>query len=164
MAWRLMAFCRMGGIHGCYQIIGELLRPVRERLMSALHIDTTTVSHRMLRCFTTFCLVSLAWLFFRAESVEKAVRMLEYIWTDWRYVSGVDVGLNTANIILLLVAATGLFVVSCFHERKICLSDKLMVQNTWFKVVITYAVTFLILLFGIWGGSYEASSFIYFQF
>ncbi len=90
--------------------------------------------------------------------------MLKYIWTDWRYVSGADVGLNTANIILLLVAVAGLFVVSCFHERKIQLSDKLMVRNAGFKVLITYIVTFLILLFGIWGGSYEASSFIYFQF
>lgn len=157
-------FVVWGGIHGCYQIIGELLQPVREKGLSVLHIDTTTASHRMLRCFITFCLVSLAWLFFRAESVKEAALMLEYIWTDWRYVSGVDVGLNTANIILLLVATAGLFVISCFHESKICLSDKLMVQNTWFKVVVTYAVAFLILLFGIWGGSYEASSFIYFQF
>lgn len=157
-------FVVWGGIHGCYQIIGDMLQPVRSKLLSVLHIDTTTASHRVFRSFVTFCLVSLAWLFFRADSVENAVWMLKYIWTDWRYVSGADVGLNTANIILLLVAVAGLFVVSCFHERKIQLSDKLMVRNAGFKVLITYIVTFLILLFGIWGGSYEASSFIYFQF
>ena len=160
-AWHYVLW---GGLHGVYQIIGNILMPVRKKLVALLHMDIHTCSHRILQCFTTLLLTSFAWLFFRAESIEKATLMIKYTVTNWNYVSGANVGLNVQNIVLLLAAAVILMAVSLFREKGIHLSDWLLAQNDWFKVLATFIMTLAILIFGIWGGSYNESSFIYFQF
>jgi len=157
-------FVLWGGIHGIYQVFGALLAPVKEKMFLKLHINQNTQSYKLLQCFVTFSLTSFAWLFFRAESVEKAVHMISYAFTNWTYVSGVDVGLNMPNIVLLLIAVVILLAISVLREWKVSLSDTLLAQDDWFKVIITFAATLSILLFGIWGGAYDVASFIYFQF
>ncbi len=153
-----------GGLHGIYQVAGSVLKPVKKKMTLILHINTHTFSHKMLQCFITFLLTAFAWLFFRAESIKKAGLIIKYMVTNWNYVSRAEVGLNVFNIILLLIATVILLAVSVLKEMGIHLSDKLLVQNDWFKVVTTFVITMSILIFGIWGGNYDESSFIYFQF
>lgn len=160
-AWHYVLW---GGVHGVYQILGNVLRPVKKKIILLLHIDIHTFSHKLLQIFITFLLTSFAWLFFRAESIGKAISMMKYAVTNWKYVGKAEVGLNAPNVVLLLIATVILITVSILREAGIHLSGRLLVQNSWFKVMVTFIVTLSILIFGIWGGNYDASSFIYFQF
>lgn len=138
--------------------------PVKKKIALMLHINTHTYSHKILQCLITFLLTAFAWLFFRAESVGKAVLMIKYIFMDWKYVNGAEVGLNAPNVALLLVATAILMLISVLREKDIHLSDRLLAQNDWFKVMVTFAITLSVLVFGVWGGGYNEASFIYFQF
>lgn len=118
----------------------------------------------MLQCLITFFLTAFAWLFFRAESLGQAFAMLRYMLTNRTYLNHAETGLNAPNVVLLLCSICILFLISILREKQFHLMDKLLMQNDWFKVIITAGTVLAILVFGMWGGSYEASSFIYFQF
>lgn len=153
-----------GGGHGLYQVIGSIFKPVKRQLALALHINKKAWSHKLLQCLITFFLTAFAWLFFRAESLGQAFAMLRYMLTNRTYLNHAETGLNAPNVVLLLCSICILFLISILREKQFHLMDKLLMQNDWFKVIITAGTVLAILVFGMWGGSYEASSFIYFQF
>lgn len=49
-----------------------------------------------------------------------------------------------------------------YRER--CLSDWLLAQNRLFRELVIAGSVVLISVIGVWGGTYSASGFIYFQF
>ena len=65
-----------GFLHGLYQIMGSLLMPVRDRLVSLTKTDRSCFSHRLLKQLCTFFLIMLAWIFFRADSVTQALQKM----------------------------------------------------------------------------------------
>ena len=72
--------------------------------------------------------------------------------------------MDGANITLLLLALIVLILISMAQERNISIYAWLNRQEKWFPFVAYFVFTILILVFGIWGDSYNAASFIYFQF
>ena len=62
-------FVIWGGIHGIGIIVSRLISPVTKKIPKAV------------RWFLTFSFVSLAWVFFRADSTEMALDMLKRVFT-----------------------------------------------------------------------------------
>lgn len=76
-------FVIWGALNGLYQIVGEICRPLRERLLRLVRMDPGSPGRRLVSMLATFCLVDFAWLFFRAQSVGEAFAMVRSICTQW---------------------------------------------------------------------------------
>lgn len=68
-------FVVWGGLHGFYMACSAFYRPHQKKIHKALGIEKTRL-HKALQVFCTFNLVSLAWIFFRAESMGDAWYLL----------------------------------------------------------------------------------------
>ncbi len=70
-AWHFVVW---GGLHGVFLAVGHWKQSMRERGMLATPPDTRFVA--VLQWLSTFTLVCVGWVFFRADSVGSAVGML----------------------------------------------------------------------------------------
>ena len=57
-----------------------------------------------------------------------------------------------------------LLIVDLCSKKGIVIRKKIARQNLWFRSLFTVFAIFFILIFGMWGGAYDKTSFIYFQF
>ena len=73
-------------------------------------------------------------------------------------------GLDQRNFLLLLLSIGLLFFADFCKTRGIILRDVIIRQDYWVRWLIISLSISGILLFGIWGTSYDATNFIYFQF
>lgn len=161
-------FVFWGLLHGIYQVIGYLLRPVRNFFVRILHVDRNSFSHRLLKVIITFSLVSFAWIFFRAPDMAAALRVARSSlrFRPWELTGGtlLTLGLDGANIALLLICLAVRIAVDLCSFHGIRLSEKLVNQEIWLRWTVYLAAVAFILLCGIWGPGYNAASFIYAQF
>lgn len=157
-----------GLLNGAYQIAGSILKPLREKLINILGLDPDSLGHKLLRVLSTFVLVDISWVFFRAQSVSAAVHMLRsmlYI-HPWNLIDGslYTLGLNQANFNLMLLSIGVLLFADIMKHRGVCIRQVIARQDYWFQALTIALSISAILLFGIWGMQYDAASFIYFQF
>ena len=163
-----LTFLVWGILHAVYQIIGFILTPVRDKLVEVLGIDRNGVSHRTVKIIFTFLLVNLAWVFFRADSVQQALMVIKkgveftpWVFTDQSlYGFGLtrgSFGIGVAGIILLTIS-------DLMSIRGVEMREKILGQGIWYRWAVMIAAIIMILVFGIWGAGYNASSFIYQQF
>lgn len=68
-------FVVWGCLHGIYQILGDLCKNVRRKLVDGLQIKTDCFSFSFGRGIITFLMVDFAWLFFRANNMADALLM-----------------------------------------------------------------------------------------
>ena len=153
-----------GFLHGLYQIIGSLLMPVRDRLVSLTKTDRSCFSHRLLKQLCTFFLVMLAWIFFRADSVTQALQMIRQMavfnpWVLWNQ-SVYLLGLDAKNVWILFFAIAILLLVSIL-QTKTDIRGWLAKQGIVFRYAVVYLALFAVLIFGIYGPGYDAVQFIY---
>lgn len=153
-----------GFLHGLYQIIGSLLMPVRDRLVSLTKTDRGCFSHRLLKQLCTFFLVMLAWIFFRADSVTQALQMIRQMdvfnpWVLWNQ-SVYLLGLDAKNVWILFFAIAILLLVSIL-QTKTDIRGWLAKQGIVFRYAVVYLALFAVLIFGIYGPGYDAVQFIY---
>ena len=117
------------------------------------------------RCFTFF-LVMIAWVFFRAESVQKAVYIVFHMFTKfnpWIFVSGelYSLGIKEEEWGLLLLSGIVMIVVALLHERKISIRDYFIKRPLFFRWAVLLCLIFLILITGVYGPGYDSAQFIY---
>lgn len=163
-------FVMWGGIHGLYQIMGEVLQPVKNKVYPFIGIRMNSISHKLGQVLTTFSLSSFAWIFFRAEDMASAIGYIKNIFTRWNPWAISDkslynIGLGNYEWNILVIALGVLVAVDVVRRlRNKRLDTFLNEQGT---VVKGLAVAFMILMIGIYGkygGDFDAKQFIYFQF
>jgi D-alanyl-lipoteichoic acid acyltransferase DltB (MBOAT superfamily) len=76
-------FVVWGGLHGFYQIISYLTRAWRGRQVAALGINQLSWLYRGIQILITFCLVSFAWIFFRANSLSDAIYIATHLFSGY---------------------------------------------------------------------------------
>ncbi len=77
-----LTFLVWGVLHAFYQIFGHATQGIRKKLASTLHINEQNFFVRLYKQIYIFIIVTFAWVFFRAESLESAVYILQKIATD----------------------------------------------------------------------------------
>lgn len=158
-----------GLLNGIWQIIGDILTPFKKKMAGILDIKQDSLSHRVLRTITTFFLVDITWVFFRADSAFSALRIIKRMVTaknHWVWFDGslYECGLNQKNFSLMIWGILLLFVVDICKYKGIKLREVLARQDDWAQSLSVVAAVLGILLFGMWGAGYDAANFIYFQF
>ena len=163
-------FVIWGGLHGIYQIIGDVLRPVKEKLNQKLAVKTESFSYKFGQIAITYILVSFTWLFFRAESVTAAFDMIRSMFVKFNPWVLFDqslytLGLNVTEVHILLVAVVILILVDGVRFFKAQTIERFLnEQCLYFRWGIIFFLIFYIFIFGSYGIGYSAQQFIYFQF
>ncbi len=159
-----------GGIHGIYQIIGEVLRPIKDRLYPFIGIRMNTISYKVGQVIATFILTDIAWIFFRSENIASAFGYIRNIFTRWNPWAIADkslynIGLSNYEWNVLIIALGLLVIVDVVRRVKGKRIDAFL--NTQGTLVKGLAIVFMVLMVGIfgqYGGEFDAKQFIYFQF
>ena len=165
-AWHYVLW---GAIHGIMRVTGELTLKIREKIYNALHFRRDTLAVTLWKMLCTFSLVSVAWIFFRGESIRQSVDIFCNIFREynpWVLTNGsiFELGLDAKEWNVLLVALLFLVVADCLRYCKMNLVELFMKQNLWFRWIIFYIGIMAVVLFGVYGPQYDAAQFIYFQF
>lgn len=161
-----------GALNGFYQVIGDITKRFREGVKRLLRINAQCWSYRFFQGIITFVLVDFAWLFFRANGLRAALGILRHMLVTPGLFSMLDgnttLGISTLSLdekdFYVLLIAIALLVVIDFLRDRICLRTTLLRQNLVFRYAVYYCILFVILIFGIYGPEFDASTFIYFQF
>ena len=162
-------FVIWGFLNGLYQVLGDILKPLRDKTVTLLNINRNSITHRILQMGITFFFVTFAWIFFRANSVSHAFSIISSILHNqnvWIFFdkSMFQCGLSPSNFNVLLVSLGILLFADICKARKISVSDVIIRQDAWARWIVIAVSVCAILVYGIWGSGYDSASFIYFQF
>ncbi len=154
-------FVVWGLLHGIFQIAEDCF--YQSRLGRIPKPDT--FSRRFFLRLRTFFLVTVAWVFFRAETFTQALKILK---KSLRLTniglffneSIFELGLSSFNVFMLLLGLLVLFTFSIMKEKGLSVLGWLSTQGVCFRFAI-YWFLLLMILFSL---NLTGTEFIYFQF
>ena len=158
-----------GLLHGVYQVMGGILKPIKDKVNQLLRLNPDSLGHKIGCGVITFILVDFAWIFFRASTMDEAFDVISGIWNmenvhllwgDALY----QLGLDQKNFMVMIIAIIVLVFADVVKYKGIVIREVIMKQELWCRWICYIVAVVVILIFGIWGANYDASNFIYFQF
>lgn len=158
-----------GCLHGLARIVEEATEGIRKKILDFFGYAKETFSHRFLARVFTFLLVSLFWVFFRAQSVGQAVEIIKRMKTGlglWQLTDGsvLCMGLDAKDLNILVIFIAFMAAVDTLKKKGKDVALSFARQNIWFQFVCFLAGIMAVIIFGVYGAEYDATSFIYFQF
>lgn len=160
-------FVIWGGLHGIYQVIGDILKPLRKNIIKKFNIKTEVFSFKLLQTLCTFTLVNFAWIFFRANSFSDAKILIKNMFTfnPWMLTNGglFKLGLDGKDFFIGVVGILVIVLINIL-QRRCGLRNEFNKQNSMFRWAVYIVMIMCILTFGIYGPGYNIEQFIYFQF
>lgn len=148
-------FVIWGGLNGLFQVIGSWMKPMKERTRMALGLEKDNVWLRMFNIGITFLLMTVAWTFFKAQTVGDALAAISkmIIPTGTLYRPNASVLLYSCLGIAILMTC------DILQERN---GRHPLLENRYTAIrFLSYiALTVMILTIGVFDGG----QFIYFQF
>ena len=164
------SFVIWGALHGFYQIVGDLLAPLRKKLCRVVHLDRCGFVRTVLRLLTTFVLVDIAWIFFRMNSITASLRYILRMFTVFNpeaLANGSLFGFGLSPMQLAIAVRSLLVLLAVDLVRRFkgeTLDVFLRSKAWWLRWLVLILLIMAIVLFGIYGPAYNPAQFIYFQF
>ena len=163
------SFAVWGGLNGLYLLLGDLLRPLRDKLVRILGLHRESFGHRLLCRLMTFALIDFSTVFFRASSLREGFQIIQSIVTasnPWNLFDGslTRCGLDGKDWTVLLIALLILFAVDRQTYRGVRVREAIARQDAWFQIAVIVLTVCAILVFGLWGPEFNEANFLYFQF
>lgn len=159
-------FLIWGFLHGIYQIIDLLMTPSVNAVIAHFKINTNTFIYRLYKVLLTFSLVTVAWVFFRADSFDDAIYVVKnlFVFNPEVIVDGdiYKLGLVWREFKIAIIAILVLLGANLI-ERKYDPLDLLRRQPLISRWIFYIVLVLYILFYGIYGSD-EKAAFIYFQF
>lgn len=159
-------FIFWGLMHGVYQIIGELMRPVTQFLSKKCHLQEHPHCKAACQRLFTFALVMFAWIIFRADRLGTGLSMILSIFTVpnlWILTNDAlfSLGLGWKEFVMLILCLMILLSVSALQEKGIALREKVLQTHLVVRWAIYIGAILFIMLFGTYGYGFDAQAFIY---
>ncbi len=154
-------FAAWGALHGFYLVVGGLTEPLRERLRATLGLDRLGPVLAVAQALTTFALVTLAWVFFRAANVHDAVYVITHMprFAGFHLTDIFALGLPRFEMALVPVMIGTVIATEWLQAYKPAFIVRLW-SGRPFRWLCYFACGFGIIFFGV----FEKIEFIYFQF
>ena len=163
-SWHYIAW---GVYYGLLIILSTVTKPLTERISDVLRINRKSSCWKLFCVAKTFALVLLGYILFRANGMGHAADIILTIVTKFSPAfNAPDVGFGLDRYDLA-VAAAGIVVLLIADMLKYHQVDVWKLFRQFPLVIrwlILYATIAAILLLGIYGPGYNATSFIYFKF
>lgn len=165
--WKYVAY---GIWNGVFITLGILLGEQYTLFATKLDFDQQSTGWRTFQVVRTFIICSFGRFFSRGDSLDTAISMIGRLFHGWFDVSWLvdgtlsNLGLERPDWIVAVCGIAILFWVDSLHEQDVPIRDTIDEQHVVFRWFI-YCVAFLaVVIFGVWGSSYDATAFIYGQF
>ena len=151
-------FIIWGGIHGVYLVIEKMINNKKN----------DKVIYQIFQSFKIFIMVSIAWIFFRANNFKEAIYILKkFIYFPF-YINHLNfhniynLGLDRKDLILSIV-----LIILLILSEILKIKEKMLILIVKYNFVLIsltyYMLIFIFLIFGYYGEEVQ-NSFIYFQF
>lgn len=164
------SFIVWGGLHGLYQIVGDLSKKTKLKVYDYFKVKTNSFSFKLGQVLCTFLLVDLAWIFFRANSFRNSIEILYRIIArpDWWVLFDGSIyswGLEQKEFHVMIFGLVVLLLVDLvkYHSGE-KIDIFLKEQCLWFRWGVLLILFVSCVVLGIYGSGYDASQFIYSQF
>ena len=162
-------FVVWGMLHGTLRVLEELTVNVRKKLLNILDVRQNVLSYKLFQIGLNFFVVTIAWIFFRAATLQQAITMIKNMFTclnTWVLFDGslFTLGLDAKDFNVLIVFIAIMIVVDYLRSKKISLTESFGKQNILMQWFVFLAGIWVILIWGIYGPGFDAAQFIYFQF
>ncbi len=150
-------------------MLGMLLEPLFHKIIEKLKINVNTFGYKLFQMARTTIIVLGGMLIFRAHSLTTALKMFRDIFT-FKNIGMLfngklfEIGFDASDFIVVLIGVLIMFVVGLLQEKGYNIREKISKQNIVFRWGLYYGIIFAIIILGIYGKGYSASSFIYGQF
>lgn len=159
-------FLVWGGLHGFYQILGESTLTIRKKLYSLFGFSENSLVRHFIQSLCTFFLTTIAWIIFRANNLQQAIKMISSIfmvWNPWVLFNDsiFSLGLSWKEMFILLCALSVLFLVSWKQEHGVSISQTISHQPLLVRWSVYILVVLVIVVFGTYGFGFNAQDFIY---
>jgi D-alanyl-lipoteichoic acid acyltransferase DltB (MBOAT superfamily) len=161
-------FIIWGALHGFYMIFATLTAKRREKMANAVGLTQMHTFNKLLNQFSTFLLVTLAWVFFRANNVKDAAFIISKIANIPKELLMVAhtkkiAFLNLPGIIPVLLPC---IIAIIFLQLAYFVQIKLRLEHTFYKkpILVRWAVYYTALFILFYFGVFDQHRFIYFQF
>lgn len=168
-AW---TFVIWGALHAIYLVIGRITAKSRNNLMDAIGISKHPFLSRALSVFTTFLLVSFAWIFFRANSLADAWHIINQLGSGWQSAFSVSYiqhlafmlgGNNTiVGLVNLCAGIAGIMFMELVQLNTTTKSAAFFADNK--RPILQWGYYYTLILAILLIGVFESQEFIYFQF
>jgi hypothetical protein len=158
-------FVLWGALHGMYMVFGQLSAKLREQLSGAFERIVPRPVLEAARTVITFSLVSFAWIFFRANSIQDAAYVVSHLFSATTGLSSMGAGQQLilgglASDFWLVAGSLLSFLALQLADRRWDIPRLLGRQHAGLRF-LAYA-TALLLMMNL--GVTEEIPFIYFQF
>ena len=164
-AWQFLAW---GLFHAGLLTGSQIFEPAFEKLNKFFKVDTKNFGWHFFQMLRTFFLCCVGRIFFRANGLMNAFAIIKKMLFNLNPMllfgyEFEDFGIRTKDVAIMLLSVLILLAVDVFQE-KASVRETLSKQNIIFRWIIIFAGLFAVILFGVYGPGYDASSFIYEQF
>jgi alginate O-acetyltransferase complex protein AlgI len=147
-------FVAWGILHGIYIVVTRVVQEALKKMFIVPRI--LAMPSKIFKAGLTFFLVLLAWVFFRAGTINEAFYILKNIFT---LTPGLFIG-ESRNLIANCFLVIMFVVFMEYKSRGDSEGDVLKCKNKILQWAVYYMIIFGIILFGV----NEGGQFIYFQF
>lgn len=149
-------FLIWGMLHGMFLIFSNLTEKLRQYLARWINGSYFSRFYEFIRMTITFGLVTLAWVFFRSNTVSDAFDILHKI-----FLLHGELYIGTPSIFMYCILGIATLVLADFRNEYLPRSISLFDNDNFLIRLLSYSgATITILVFGVFDGG----QFIYFQF
>lgn len=152
-------------IWGCWHAAWRILERFVSRLGSAAGVWRSSVESAWVGRILTFCIVCAGWVFFRANTLQDAIYVIENMFrfgvVSFRSLfTMLKLMFNTRAEVYRFILTVPLFVLASWTDWKWSLNEILLSQKTGIRMALYVCIVVYILL----AARAEMQDFIYFQF
>lgn len=160
-------FLLWGLIHGIIVCFSIFIKPLKEKVLDILLIESQNRIYNLFSIFFTFILVNITWILFRANSLNDSIYILKEI-ININHVEFFNIQRLVAVIGNKELKAAFIFIfiltIAQFLQTKIRFRSYFRKINIFARWSV-YTIAILVLaVFGIYGSNSPVVEFIYFQF
>lgn len=147
-------------------VLEGVLEPYCNRLKDRLGIDESTYTWKLFQSAKVFVLVSVGNVFFRMESLRASIRVLKLAVSHinpWIFFDGslTQMGITYGDINILIMGIGVLCITGHLQNKYGSVREWIQEQFLPFRWFLWLALFAFILIYGNYGPSYDAASFIY---
>lgn len=158
-----LTFVVWGFLNGIYQVIGDLCKPIKMKLIERTKLDSRPALLRALSTVCTFILIAFTWVFFRANNINEAISILVRMFASFRIRNVFDgtvftLGLGVANLLFVLFAILIMAITDVICEKKEC-DPSMLLSAT--PAVVRWGIYYLLIAMIIFSLNLSTQEFIY---
>lgn len=155
-----------GLLHALYQVIGDILMPLRRKAKALIGIKEGSSSERIYQTVVTFNLVAFAWIFFRSADLTSAFTYIGNMFSvsdPWVLFDNTlfSFGVSQNAFMLIFIHLIVLFAFERYTGSQEDSISLIFDQHLIIRWAIYLILIFDVLLFGAYGSGFDMSNFLY---